>query len=131
MNIFSDLNFSPNADQDGGLRKINKFKVSSKNYPLISIITAVYNNEKYLKECLNSIYNQSYKNFEHIIVDGGSTDKTLNILKEHNNKIDYWCSKKDKGIYDAFNLGMKLSKGDIICFVNSDDQFYSNKTSFF
>ena len=131
MNIFNDLNFSPNADQDGGLRKINKFKVSSKNYPLISIITAVYNNEKYLKECLNSIYNQSYKNFEHIIIDGGSTDKTLNILKKYNNKIDYWCSKKDKGIYDAFNLGMKLSKGDIICFVNSDDQFYSDKTLYY
>lgn len=128
MNIFNDLNFSPKTDQDGGLRKLNKFKASSENYPLISIITAVYNSEKYLVECLSSIYNQSYKNFEHIIVDGGSTDNTLNILKEYNDKIDYWCSKKDRGIYDAFNLGMKLSKGNIICFVNSDDKFYSNKT---
>ena len=96
MNSFNDIKFSENIDQDGGLRKENKFKSSSKEYPLISIITVVYNNEKFLRECLNSIYNQTYKNFEHIIIDGGSTDETLNILKEYENKIDYWCSKKDR-----------------------------------
>ena len=99
------------------MAKKNKKKI------LFSIITPVLNDKRILN-VINSLKKQSYKNFEHIIIDGGSTDETLNILKEYENKIDYWCSKKDKGIYDAFNLGMKLSRGDIICFVNSDDQFY-------
>tara|TARA_A100001011_G_C14251659_1_gene818170 strand:+ start:714 stop:1550 length:837 start_codon:yes stop_codon:yes gene_type:complete len=128
MENFFDLIFNNNCDIDGGLRRKKIFKKSLKNKPLISIITVVYNNETYLQECFDSVHNQNFQNFEHIVIDGGSTDETLNIVKENTNKIDYWCSKKDRGIYDAFNIGMTLARGDIICFVNSDDKFYSEKT---
>ena len=112
----------------GGLREKNIFKNNKGNQPLISIITPILNNEKYLQECLNSLHNQTYSNYEHIVVDGGSFDKTLDIIKENENKIDFWMSKKDRGIYDAFNQGMSLSRGDIIGFLNSDDYYYSNQT---
>ena len=128
MENFLDLKFYDSCDIDGGLRKIGKLKKSTNDQPLISVITVVYNNENYLQECFDSVQNQNFKNFEHIVIDGGSTDKTIDIIKKNNDKIDYWCSKKDKGIYDAFNIGMTLSNGDIICFVNSDDKFYSEKT---
>ena len=111
------------AEKDGGLRTKNIFKSSLPNKPLITIITAVLNNEKYLEECILSLHNQKYNNYEHIIVDGGSKDQTLNIIKKYEDKIDYWCSQKDKGIYDAFNTGMKLSAGEYIGFLNSDDYF--------
>ena len=111
------------AEKDGGLRTKNIFKSSLPNKPLITIITAVLNNEKYLEECILSLHNQKYNNYEHIIVDGGSKDQTLNIIKKYEDKIDYWCSQKDKGIYDAFNIGMKLSAGEYIGFLNSDDYF--------
>lgn len=109
--------------EDGGLRKRNILKKSDEINPLITIITATYNSENYLDECLNSLFKQSYKNYEHLVIDGGSTDNTVNILKKNDDKIDYWCSQKDAGIYDAFNKGMQLSKGDYICFLNSDDTF--------
>ncbi len=128
MQEFEDLNFLDNCDIDGGLRKKNIFKKSNLAKPLISIITPVLNNEKYFEECLESIYSQKYDNFEHIVIDGASKDGTLSILKKYNEKIDYWCSQKDKGIYDAFNIGMKLSRGEIICFVNSDDKFFNDQT---
>ncbi len=108
---------------DGGLRKKGIFKKSEANKPLISVITAVYNSEKYLRESIESLHNQKYTNYEHIIIDGGSTDGSIKIIKEYEDKIDYWSSKKDKGIYDAFNIGMQLSKGDYIGFLNSDDKY--------
>ena len=108
---------------EGGLRLRNIYKKSEKNMPLITIITAVLNNEKYLEECLQSLHQQKYKNYEHIILDGCSTDNTLNIIKKYEDKIDYWCSKKETGIYDAFNNGMMLAKGDYIGFLNSDDVY--------
>ena len=120
-NSFESLDLVKNADQDGGERKKNIFKKSTEKEPLISIITVVLNNEKYLQESIDSLKKQQYKNFEFIIIDGGSSDKTLEIIKKNENFIDYWCSKKDNGIYDAFNLGMKLSRGDYIGFLNSDD----------
>ena len=128
MESFNDLQFLLGCKEDGGLRKKNILPKSSKKKPLISVITVVLNNDKYIQECFNSIHNQDYECFEHIVVDGGSEDETIKIIKRNSHKIDYWCSNKDKGIYDAFNLGMKLAKGEILCFVNSDDKFYSQKT---
>jgi glycosyltransferase involved in cell wall biosynthesis len=109
----------------GGLRLKNIFK-KKKNYFLISIITVVFNGEKYLEETIKSVINQTNKNFEYIIVDGGSTDGTLDIIKKYDQQIDYWISQKDKGIYDAFNKGLTLVSGDVIGIVNSDDT-YNNK----
>ena len=106
---------------EGGLRCLNKIKTSKKNKPLISIITVLKNSEQHLEETIKSILNQSYKNFEYILIDGGSTDKSLKIIKKYSDKIDYWISENDRGIYDAFNKGMQLAKGDFIGIVNSDD----------
>ena len=92
----------------------------------ISIITVTKNSEKYLEETINSLSNQTYKNFEHIIIDGNSTDKTLEIIKKNSSKISKWKSEDDSGLYDAMNKGVKLCSGDIIGILNSDDIYYSN-----
>ena len=93
---------------EGGLRTKGVFKKSQTGKPLITVITAVYNGEKYLEECIQSLHQQNYDNIEHIIVDGGSNDKTLEIIRKYENKIDYWMSEKDKGIYDAFNKAVSV-----------------------
>ena len=108
---------------EGGLRINGFYKSSKPNHPLISLITVIYNGEKYLQETLDSIARQSYLNFEHIVVDGGSKDKTLEIIKNNSNKIDYWVSEDDDGIYDAFNKGMQLCRGEYLGFINSDDVY--------
>ena len=92
----------------------------------VSIITPTFNSEKYLTKTLQSIKNQTYKKFELIIIDGGSTDRTLKIIKENKKLIQYCETKKDKGIYDAFNKGIKLAKGKYIVIVNSDDTLTKN-----
>ena len=110
----------------GGLRKRGILKKDKKNLPLVSIITVVLNNKKFLEQSINSVQNQRYKNHEHIIIDGKSTDGTVKILRKNNSKIDYWISQKDRGIYDAMNKGMKLSHGSLIVMLNSDDVFYKH-----
>ena len=96
----------------------------SKNYK-ISIITVTKNSEKFLEECILSVDRQSYKNYEHIIIDGNSTDNTVDIIKRYEKKIAYWASEKDKGLYDAMNKGINKCSGDIIGILNSDDVYYS------
>lgn len=96
--------------------------------PLISVITVVYNGAKYLEETILSILNQSYPNIEYIIIDGGSTDGTLDIIKKYENYIDYWISEPDNGIYDAMNKGIKHVTGKWILFIGSDDTLFSNET---
>jgi glycosyltransferase involved in cell wall biosynthesis len=93
------------------------------NLPLITIITVVYNGEIYLEETIQSVINQTYPNIEYIIIDGGSTDETLDIIKKYEDKIDYWISEKDKGIYDAMNKGLKLATGNFIAILNADDYY--------
>jgi glycosyltransferase involved in cell wall biosynthesis len=98
-------------------------KLHERSEPLVSIITVVFNGERYLEETIKSVINQTYKNIEYIIIDGGSTDNTLNIIKKYEDKIDYWISEKDKGIYDAINKGIKLSRGELIGIINADDYY--------
>ena len=93
----------------------------------ISIITVTKNSEKYLEKNILSVHKQKYKNYEHIIIDGKSTDKTIDIINKHKRKIKYFVSEKDSGLYDAMNKGIKKSTGDIIGILNSDDIYY-NKT---
>jgi len=95
----------------------------NKNYK-ISIITVTKNSGKFLEECILSLDGQSYKNYEHIIIDGCSVDNTINIIKKHKDKIAYWVSEKDEGLYDAMNKGIKKCSGDIIGILNSDDIYY-------
>jgi len=90
----------------------------------ISIITVTKNSEKYLEKNILSVHKQKYKNYEHIIIDGKSTDKTIDIINKHKKKIKYFISEKDKGLYDAMNKGIKKSNGDIIGILNSDDIYY-------
>lgn len=110
---------------EGGLRTKGYFKKSYENKPLISVITVVYNGEKYLEETIQSVINQTYDNVEYIIIDGGSTDGTLDIIKKYEDRIDYWVSEKDSGISDAFNKGAKVAHGDYINFQGDGDGFYA------
>jgi glycosyltransferase involved in cell wall biosynthesis len=91
------------------------------NYPKISIITPSYNQGQFIERTILSIVNQKYQNLEYFVIDGGSTDNTLEIIKKYQNKIKYWISEKDKGQTDAINKGMQRATGDIVCYINSDD----------
>lgn len=93
----------------------------------ISIITATYNSEKHIEQTIRSVLEQTYEHVEYIIVDGVSTDGTLDIIRKYQDKIDVLISEPDRGVYDAFNKGIKLATGDIIYFLNSDDYFYDNQ----
>lgn len=108
---------------EGGLRTQGLFKESYNNMPLISIVTVVFNGEEHIEETIQSVVEQTYDNVEYVIIDGGSTDGTLGIIKQHENKIDYWVSENDQGIYDAMNKGISLCIGDVIGIINADD-FY-------
>lgn len=94
--------------------------------PLVSIITVVYNGEQYLQQTIDSVINQNYPNKEYIVIDGGSTDGTLEILKSNSNHIDILVSEPDNGLYDAMNKGIKLSSGELIGIINSDDWYEPN-----
>lgn len=96
------------------------------NFPKFSIITAVYNGGKFLEKSIQSIINQSYDNYEYIIIDGGSTDNTIDIIKKYNDKIDYWVSENDKGIGDAWNKGIQRARGKIIGLLNAGDEYERN-----
>jgi glycosyltransferase involved in cell wall biosynthesis len=91
------------------------------NDPLISIITVVYNNVNTLEQTILSVINQTYKNIEYIIIDGGSTDGTVDIIKKYEDKLTYWVSEPDRGIYDAMNKGIYKATGEWIYFLGSDD----------
>jgi len=108
---------------EGGLRTKGFFKTSYTNKPLISVITVVYNNEKYLKETIKSVINQTYDNVEYIIIDGGSTDGTLDVIKKYEAQIDYWVSEPDQGLYDAMNKAILASSGTWLNFMNSGDMY--------
>jgi len=96
--------------------------------PIFTIITVVFNGDKFLEQTIRSVLNQTNKNFQFLIIDGGSTDNTLDIIKKYESEIDYWISEPDKGIYDAMNKGIALAKGEWIYFLNSDDYFFEEKT---
>ena len=101
----------------------------SENYnskPLVSIITVCFNSEKTIANTIKSIKDQTYKNIEYIIIDGKSEDRTIDIIHSYNDIISKIISEKDDGIYDAFNKGLNLYKGDLIGFVNSDDVLLPN-----
>lgn len=110
----------------GGIRTKGIAKTNTVEKPLISVITVVFNGEKTLEQTILSVVNQTYDNVEYIIVDGGSKDSTLDIIKKYEDKIDYWQSEPDKGIYDAMNKGIGLATGDYVAILNSDDFYELN-----
>ncbi len=93
---------------------------------LITIITVVKNSEQTIEKSIQSVLSQKYDNIEYIILDGGSTDKTSEIIKKYQEKIDKIIVERDKGIWDAMNKGIEIANGDIIGFLNADDFYYPN-----
>lgn len=94
----------------------------------LSVITITYNAEKTLERTLKSVHEQTYENIEHIIIDGKSTDNTLDLIRKYGNEKMRWISEPDKGIYDAMNKGIAMAKGDYICFINAGDTFCATNT---
>lgn len=94
--------------------------------PKISIVTVVKNGERHLEQCVKSILSQTYENIEYIIIDGKSTDGTLDIIKKYEKSLAYWISESDTGIYDGMNKGVIRATGDWILFINSDDYLVDN-----
>jgi len=113
-----------NRKGEGGLRTQGYFKHDLLKKPLVTIVTAVYNGEKHLEETIQSVINQTYENVEYIIIDGGSTDGTLDIIKRYDGVINYWISECDRGISDAFNKAVTVSMGSYINFQGDGDGFY-------
>ena len=93
----------------------------------VSIITATYNSAANIQGAIDSVRNQDYQDIEHIIIDGGSNDQTVEVIEKNERAITRWLSETDKGIYDALNKGINLATGDVIGILHSDDQFASNK----
>lgn len=114
---------NPERKGEGGLRTAGLFKKSYESKPLISIVTVVYNGEKHLEQTINSVLDQNYDNVEYIVIDGGSIDGTLEIVKKYEEQIDYWVSEPDSGIYDAMNKGAGLCGGEYVAFLNADDWY--------
>ena len=118
------------ARREGGRRTLSVRNspggTDAKAEPLVSIITVVYNGGKTLEQCIRSVLVQSYGNIQYIIIDGGSRDNTLKIIESYEERIDYWVSERDGGIYDAMNKGLQLASGDYIGMLNADDWLEPN-----
>jgi glycosyltransferase involved in cell wall biosynthesis len=95
--------------------------------PLVSVITVVFNGARYLEEAIVAVASQTYPNIEHIVIDGGSTDGTVDILRRYDDKLGYWMSEPDAGLYDAMNKGVALVEDpeSYILFANADDSLYA------
>lgn len=95
--------------------------------PKITIITVCYNAINSIEKTIISILSQTYKNLEYIIIDGGSTDGTIDVIKKYEKQISYWKSEPDKGVYDAMNKGIELATGEWVNFMNAGDSFYNTE----
>lgn len=96
--------------------------------PTLTVITVVYNNASDIERTLLSVINQSYPNIEYIVIDGASTDGTVEIIKRYTGRLSRFVSEPDHGIYDAMNKGLALATGDFVLFMNSGDEIYSTNT---
>jgi len=110
---------------EGGKRTRGLFAEKSDAKPLISVITVVRNGEKYLEQAIRSVIEQPYPSIEYIIIDGGSSDGTMDIIRRYEEQIDYWLSEPDQGIYEAMNKGWSISRGDYVYYLGSDDVLLS------
>ncbi len=113
---------------EGGLRTLGYTKRNVSDKPLVSVITVAFNSALRLENTIRSVVNQTYDNVEYIVIDGGSTDGSLDIIREFGGCIDYWRSEPDRGIYDAMNKGLSAARGEWINFMNTGDAFYARES---
>jgi len=104
--------------------------ISNNPYPKISVVTPNYNQGDFLEQTILSVLNQEYPNLEYIIIDGGSTDSSSDIIAKYSKKLHYWVSEPDKGMYDAINKGFSRSSGTIMCWINSDDVLWEGSLNY-
>jgi len=107
----------------GGYRLKNAIRCPVSDWPLVSVITAVLNARDCIGHCLESVRSQNYPNFEHIVLDGGSTDGTIEVIRDCEDDLALWVSEPDCGVYDAWNKGLKLARGEWIAFLGADDLY--------
>jgi putative colanic acid biosynthesis glycosyltransferase len=112
----------------GGKKWRGSLRQSIPGLPLVSVITVVLNARNHLGNVIRQVGEQTYPNIEHIIIDGGSTDGTTEVLRRNDGAIDYWMSEVDMGIYDAMNKGVEAADGEWLYFLGVDDAFYSRDT---
>lgn len=120
-----------NASQtnSGGKRLQGVAFHSSAEHPLVTVITVVFNGRQFVERCLLSVLGQDYPNIEHIVMDGASTDGTLDVLRQYENQIALWRSEPDRGVYDAWNKGLREAHGEWICFLGVDDELLPGSVS--
>lgn len=94
------------------------------NYPKITIVTPSFNQGEFLEETIRSVLDQGYPNLEYIVIDGGSTDQSVEIIRKYADRLTYWVSEKDSGMYDAIQKGFARSTGEIMAWINSDDRYH-------
>jgi len=127
--MFESVLFLPECkgrQGEGGLRTQGYFKANQAGKPLITVITVVFNGEQFLEETIQSVINQTYDNIEYIVVDGVSTDGSLAIIKKYEDRIDYWISEPDEGIYVAMNKGwVAASSESFILYLGAGDKILS------
>src|ERR1043165_3762231 len=92
----------------------------------VTVVTPSFNQGKYLEETIRSVVEQSYPDIEYIVIDGGSRDESLEIIKKYEDRISYWQTGKDRNAWDAINQGWARSTGEILCYLNADDVFTDN-----
>ncbi len=121
LKAHADSNLNLGHKSEGGLRTTGFHKSSQNGTSLLSIILAVFNGAEFIEDTITSVMSQNYENIELIVIDGGSTDGTQEIVRKYESQIDYWLSEPDKGISDAFNKGILLARGDYINFQGAGD----------
>jgi glycosyltransferase involved in cell wall biosynthesis len=114
---------------EGGLSTLGKRRQRSISHEhLVTVVTVVRNGRDCIEQTINSILNQTYENIEYVIIDGSSTDGTVDVIRQYQDRIVYWMSEPDNGIYDAMNKGIERATGEWINFMNAGDIFYENRT---
>ena len=125
--MLADIQRSPvqvkHASLSGGRRLKGILAESSTGQPLVTVVTAVYNGQPSVVGCLESVLRQDYPNIEHIVLDGGSSDGTVDVLRQYEDSIALWRSEPDEGVYDAWNKALVEARGEWICFLGVDDEF--------
>lgn len=101
---------------------------TNKKQPLVTVVTVVFNDEKHIETTIKSVIEQTYPSIEYIIIDGGSTDQTCSTIRKYSERLSYFVSEKDKGVYDGMNKAIKVATGEWIIFMNSGDSFFENNT---